>query len=314
MSRRAFTLIELLVVIAIIAILVSLLLPAVQQAREAARRSQCRNNLKQIGLALHNYHDVHTTLPPGHIMNGACSRQYGSWVVGLLPFVDQQNLRTLYVDTTDWWQALNQPARAVTVQAFLCPSDIGVEIFNTTLDFGFRGNYAANVGIGEYKRDRCASASAQVDLKPAAAFFTNSSKKLRDITDGTSNTAAICEIRKVNGNDSRGALFADTGTNLYSHRYPPNTSVFDVTERCVSQPEMKLGCTAGGSGGTFNISARSVHTGGVHILLFDGAVRFVSDNVDAGPTTPDTTTGLYDTAHVWKALSTLNSGEIIGDF
>jgi len=314
MRRHAFTLIELLVVIAIIAVLIALLLPAVQQARESARRSQCKNNLKQMGLALHNYHDTHGALPPGHIMSSNCGGQFGSWIVCILPFVDQQNLRNLYNDNYSWWTSQNQAARAVSVNVFTCPSDNGVEIFNATQDFGFRGNYAGNVGIGEYERGKCASSAVQTGLKPAGAFFPNSSRKLRDISDGTSNTAAVTEIRKAPANDSRGALFADSGTNLYSHRYPPNSNVFDQTERCVSMPDVNLGCTTNGSGGPHSLIARSSHTGGVQILMFDGSVRFVSENVNSGSGIADSTTGLYDTRPVWQAIATLASREVVGEF
>lgn len=297
--RSGFTLIELLVVIAIIAILIALLLPAVQQAREAARRSTCKNNLKQIGLALHNYYEANNAFPPGHILSSNCSRQFGSWVGGLLPYLEQQALREVYVDTTDWWRPANQNARSFKVDVLVCPSDVSVSTFNTPFDFGFRGNYAANVGIGTYSRSHCVSGPAHVGLSVKGPFILNSRTALNDITDGTSSTLAIAEIRRVKANDSRGALFADSGTNLYSHDFVPNATVDDLTERCVSQPDRGLPCTSNGSSGPHRLTSRSLHTGGAQGLLFDGSVRFFSENIDLS---------------IWQALASIDGGEVIGEF
>jgi len=166
--------------------------------------------------------------------------------------------------------------RGITIDAFLCPSDLDVEIFNSAYNFGFRGNYAANSGIGTYKREY--RPSAQDGLIVRGPFVHNYSAKFKTITDGTSNTAAVTEIRKVDADDSRGALFADAGTVQYCHDYTPNELVADITERCVS--EVDVPCTGGGSGGPHRMTARSSHPGGVNLLLFDGSVRFVSETVD----------------------------------
>ncbi len=290
-----FTLVELLVVIAIIGILIALLLPAVQAAREAARRAQCTNHLKQIGLALHNYHDAHKAFPLGHIMlgiNGVTTSQQGSWIKGLLPQMELKSVYDTFNHEAAWWQPANQTVRGIKISVFTCPSDIDAEIFNTAYDFGFRGNYAGNSGIGMYKREYRPSFQDQLTVR--GPFVHGFSARFSDLTDGTSNTAAVAEICKAKGNDSRGALFADSGTVQYCHDYVPNELVNDVTERCVS--ETKLPCTSGGSSGPHRLTARSKHPGGVNLLLFDGSVRFVSETIDRT---------------IWQAAASMSGGEAV---
>jgi len=288
-QKTGFTLVELLVVIAIIGILIALLLPAVQAAREAARRMQCSNNLKQIGVSLHNHHDTFKEFPEGLDFNG--SRPITSWVRGILPFMEQQAVYDLFDMNQEWWRPQNQPVRAVKLTELRCPSDINAETHNTAYDFGYRGNYAANTGLGLYKRADD-NPKSQTLLTIAGPFAPNYSASFGKISDGSSNTVAISEIRKADGNDGRGALFADPGSVLYTHDYLPNELVADLTERCVS--EEKAPCSPAGSSG-YRLTARSDHPGGVNLLLFDGSVRFASETVSRP---------------VWQAAATMSEGEV----
>ena len=278
--QRGFTLIELLVVIAIIAILIALLLPAVQQAREAARRSQCRNNLKQIGLALHNYHDTSRCFPPGLIDVVVVSGQYHNllgWATFILPFVDQGPLYNQisahngFDSTTGAWEvALNNAGTPVPfietdvartpLAAYQCPSDTMGGI-NTEMGAGVYGgsNYVACVG----------------DLfQPAnsfrGVFFTNSSTSMRDITDGSSNTFLAGE-RRTNGPQIGsiwiGALQAGTnGSNSIGRRMSAVSAATNLN--AVYQIN-----------GTDYAAFSSMHEGGAHFLMGDGTVRFVSENI-----------------------------------
>ncbi|MGZ0174617.1 MAG: DUF1559 family PulG-like putative transporter [Planctomycetales bacterium] len=204
-SRRGFTLIELLVVIAIIAILVALLLPAVQQAREAARRAQCKSHLKQIGVALHNYNDVHSVLPPFFIhRTGNPSRiadpdKGANWLVFLLPYVDQESL---YSEWNFDIPANQNPGRMTELAAYKCPSDPKSSGNFCTYAGGdwARGNYGLNAspcnhGVGNNPNAGLGGMSG-----------ANQSIGIRDITDGTSNTIAVDELRAgLNDRDLRGS-------------------------------------------------------------------------------------------------------------
>ncbi|MFN0197420.1 MAG: DUF1559 domain-containing protein, partial [Planctomycetaceae bacterium] len=205
-KRKGFTLIELLVVIAIIAVLIALLLPAVQQAREAARRTQCRNNLKQVGLALHNYHDSHSAFPSGWIgVEAGIQSAHGGgsgvgWGTMILPYIDQANVYNLFNASVNIENPLNDAFRLTSLTVFRCPSDPQPQRWTIDKD-GSPGtaicelptaNYIA--AFGTENIDGCENA---VGTPPVASngqcqgngtFYHNSLIRIRDITDGTSNT------------------------------------------------------------------------------------------------------------------------------
>ena len=289
--RPAFTLIELLVVIAIIAVLVALLLPAVQQAREAARRSQCRNNLKQIGLAMQTYHADLNTLPPGAIQFPS-SLNESTWVTHILPYLDQLPL----FETVNWNQCFGCVPNTTTpsykvsytfLSGLKCPTDNDVEL---ALGLYARGNYAANTGMGTLK-------SMSVDTsRTNGPFVMNSRTRMSDFTDGTSNTVLVSELLNVPGNDFRGVMHYPEGP-LYQHDNSPNTSVPDQfrTSLCVSIPRAPcVGTYTAWNNRQILIAARSQHVGGIHSVMGDGVVRLFSDNTNLT---------------VWRSVSTHNGGD-----
>lgn len=287
LSRRSrgFTLVELLVVIAIIGILIALLLPAVQAAREAARRSQCTNNLKQIGLALHMHHDQKGNFPPGHIANGVAPRRMNdsTWITAILRYVEQQTLD----QQIDW---INEhfggahKVKEVTLTLFQCPSDVRPEP-NTVYDRCARGNYVANNGIGPMTEWWVAGEAFKLNqtiTREPGLFYANSKMNMSDIKDGTSHTAMVCEIRAVKDQkDGRGILHYTEGP-LYHHNYTPNSLSSDQvrTTWCASQPEAPcVGAFSGFNDRKLLLTARSSHPGGVNLLLADGSVHFVSETI-----------------------------------
>ena len=261
---RGFTLIELLVVIAIIAILIALLLPAVQQAREAARRSQCRNNLKQFGLAMHSYHEIHKCFPPGWVLASNGPIAFG-WGTFLLPQLDQKAIYTKIGPSGQSIPAIT-PANSEYLQAklpaFRCPSDGGT---STNPYFGnySTSNYVANWRISNY----------------------NTSVSLSHIKDGTSSTLMIGE-RFLDPNDPArrsvgGCVFGkgSAGTRAsptFWVKHGPNRSLAQTTS-----------ATAPGSGipGTncHRFGLTSEHPGGLHVLMCDGSVRFINNNISSNP-------------------------------
>ena len=266
-QRRAFTLIELLVVIAIIAILIALLLPAVQQAREAARRSQCKNNLKQIGLALHNYEETYTTLPPMVVGPAAATAPEFAWSVMILPQLDQAPLYDQLNTTTNTMQNVitaNPNLFFTPLTVFLCPSDPGMSVnenrpfpngMGTNLRFA-KSNYPGNHG----------------DAGNTGVFIDNRSIRFRDVTDGLSNTIFVGE--RASGEGAFAALWAGiTNTpNVVQSQAVRGNSLYRLQDG-----ESFTGATAP------NEAFTSEHAGGVHFLLGDGTVRFISDNIHWTP-------------------------------
>ena len=305
-KRRGFTLVELLVVIAIIGVLVGLLLPAVQSAREAARRMQCTNNLKQIGLAMHNFHSTYQRFPPGYIWAApTLGGNETTWLTHILNYVEQNNLVNTGSLTVDMSNAgnINETMNSGFVAFMKCPSDIDVGLTSTaTHKYRARGNYVGNSGVGPMTEfDRVLQPA-----RPLGVFYLNSLIRIGDITDGSSNTIIVSEIRKVvtasegtAGGDCRGVMHYPEGSTFQFNR-PPNSLVPDeLRSLYCTNTNPNVPCI--GTFTTFNprrliMTARSSHTGGVNASLGDGSVRFVSNSIDL---------------LTWQALSSPNGGEVI---
>lgn len=283
--RFGFTLIELLVVIAIIAVMISLLLPAVQQAREAARRSQCQNHLKQIGLALHNYHDLHRTLPPAAVFSGydtapthsASDQAAYGWSAFVLPQLDQAPLfEQLNVNGRELHLLLQDPSARRLVQiplaVFRCPSDDGEEL-NTQRRFtnsvygntsAATSNYVASLGT-IWKTSQNWINGRQ---DPFGVMWGSSRIGFHQIVDGTSHTILVGERDST----SKAATWIGTrnynGTGDGGLRFVAATSVAKIND-----------LTADGTGGY-----SSQHEGGAYFLFADGHVAFISENIHFDPT------------------------------
>lgn len=327
---RGFTLIELLVVIAIIAILIALLLPAVQQAREAARRTQCRNHLKQLGLALHNYHDVFNQFPRGAYGVGwastsnpctAVNASPGNWGSEweghsvhwmLLPYMDQAPLYNQLDQNASWTRDCNNlgpnslnltRAARTKIPAFNCPSDLAMPVIDGT------NNYCFSVGPHVGWND--VTPANQVGM-----FSRRFSKAVRDVIDGLSNTIAAGEIIKGDVENTRYTFGTDYIRNqalptgmvvkptvammqAYSNQCAAGTAdhrsdagrnwaspmMYDTLFNTLAPPNTPFhtchicaGCGRGDASGQW--PARSRHTGGAHFLMGDGAVKFISENMD----------------------------------
>lgn len=300
-ARRGFTLIELLVVIAIIAILVALLLPAVQQAREAARRSQCKNNLKQIGIALHNYHDVHSVLPPGWVSvdAGAHSAHDGvngaGWGLMVLPSMDQANLYEEFNPNVSIADPANASIRSQLLSVYRCPSDpqpdfwpIHEEGTTTVLANLPIANYVAAFGTEELDGCENAPGTAPVlangQCRSDGIFYHNSKVRFRDITDGTSNTFMAGE-RRTDPNAM--PAWYSTWVGMVPEGEEAFQRILGVFDHPPNDPAAHLD------------DFSSQHTGGAHFLLADGHVRFVSENVDHG---------------VYLGVGTISGEEVLGEF
>ncbi len=327
--RRGFTLIELLVVIAIIGVLVALLLPAVQQARESARRTECRNKLKQLGLGLHNYLSSAGVFPPGTVngsangpddatgKNGSGSPGIGGpWICHLLPYIDQAPLYGNFAkivseraEAVDWFGNGTYAATPIGnthLGIMDCPTHPRNEerLSNgTNMEDLARGNYAACYGKSTY-------AYANT-TQPAlgGVFGSNSRNSMADIMDGSSNTLMLSELRYRTPSSSgpstadiRGTWsYGSMGANIFSAQTGPNSAVADLLWGCRSMPSENMPCasTTGTTIGTAYAAARSYHTGGVHVCMADGAVRFASENMDL---------------QLWQALGSRGGSEPVGDF
>ena len=305
--RSAFTLIELLVVIAIIAILIGLLLPAVQKVREAAARIQCQNNVKQIGTALHNYHSAYGTLPPGSNTSGFTALSL------LLPFFEQDNLYRQINFTVAANSSANAGPTGTTIEILLCPSD-----HTSQLPAGQGGNnYFANYGTEPFFFQNRSVANGVFALREPSGGV-----RLTDITDGTSNTAAFTELRKGDWNNAIHS--PQDWLNTSSAGLP--TTVDQAYALCQSVDPTNLKYQWLSAGGEwlndnatgiayihcgvpnstncgfpanlrFCVNANSDHTGGLNMALCDGSVRFVANGISLS---------------TWRALGTRSGGEVLG--
>ena len=300
-QKRGFTLVELLVVIAIIGILIALLLPAVQAAREAARRMSCSNNLKQLGLALHNYHDTHKRFAPGAIhMTSATPPENcrdanwgATWILMVLPFVEQSTLQDQYNFSlrarTGNATTPNNSVTRENVAALACPSHDRLT-GRLTQDFdGFaKGNYAACAGAG-----RIINVSDYNDrsLRGVFSAVRQYGARFAEITDGSSNVVMLSELVADNtGGDMRGAwgwcagpMFSGRANCGGARIFTPSTKQFMDCSHYASNDtsntsfHVRNNPDAEVDGG---VGARSYHPGGVHVCLADGSVRFLSETIE----------------------------------
>jgi len=319
-NQRGFTLIELLVVIAIIAILIALLLPAVQQAREAARRTQCKNHLKQLGLALHNYHDTHSAFPPGCITvidvgnsssahdvwtealatTGNTNYHGTSWMLQILPFMDQAPLYNSWNFATNFIG--NSSVAETNIPAFYCPSrrvrirarDLAIQPNGHTqggTDYGvcvggynsaqdFTCEHPVHKVIGETGGS---VAESTWDGGDRGLFWGNSFTRLSDAGDGSSNTIMTGEMQRL------------TSSTCGSQRSQDGWAIGGIANLF----DTDINSNGGGMNNGFYQSPGSRHEGGAHFGMADGAVRFISENISAV---------LFD------ALGSANGDEVIGEF
>lgn len=324
-SQTGFTLVELLVVIAIIGVLVSLLLPAVQQAREAARRMTCSNRLKQLQLAIHNYHDTFLVFPPGAIngrpddnpngAHGSGTPAIGaSWNLMILSHIEQPALHEGFMvianeraEVTDWLGNGTYTSQGITVgkeqlDAMNCASHPSTEdrlANGTGLEDLARGNYSACYGKAGYGKIHTQTGDE------GGVFGTNAGFNMKDITDGTANTIALSEL-KFRLSNSSGPSYQDTrgtwaypvmGADIFSTKTGPNSTTPDGVWGCRNFPQEGMPCVQIGSPYTEMYSAaRSYHPGGVMGAMADGSVRFFAETVDLT---------------IWQGLGTRGGREVV---
>ncbi|MCH2200341.1 MAG: DUF1559 domain-containing protein [Fuerstiella sp.] len=330
-KRRGFTLIELLVVIAIIAVLISLLLPAVQQAREAARRTQCKNNLKQIGLALHNYLDANTKFPPAFVSDiNHDNTPGGEWSVHarIMPFLEQANLYNTADLSLAYGDAANQGIATQRVATYLCPSELQD---TTRLSGGVPIHYPVSYG---YNGGTWQVWDNTAQTPGNGAFTTNHAFLPRDFPDGMSNTLGFSEVKAYTPYNRDGdngtatipntgaevtALIALGGSNKKNsgHTEWVDGRVHQTGFTTTLPPNSKVTVPGGADGmdgdytscredkscatSTFAaVTSRSYHTGGmVQSLLMDGSVRSFSEGI---------------ALTTWRNLGARNDGQVLGEF
>lgn len=266
MKRAGFTLIELLVVIAIIAVLVALLLPAVQQAREAARRSQCKNNLKQIGLALHNYESSTRIFPFGVLGNSgtaSLANPLHTWHSQILPYLEQQTLSASYRYDRPHNDPLNAAAVLTKVPGFLCPSHTN---HDPVSGLWGQNHYAGNAGTVSGAND--------------GVFYPSSNVRIRDLTDGTSQTIMAAEIAHDLGGWARGTTGGGGGGGG-GQGYARSVIRWWKASPACARAGLNPPITSCNNSVERSQQFSSLHVGGLHALMGDGRVVFLSENMDS---------------------------------
>jgi prepilin-type N-terminal cleavage/methylation domain-containing protein len=340
-KRTAMSLIELLVVIAILGVLFALLLPAVQRVREAANRAFCRNNLKQMGIALNNYHDTQGSFPPGITVQGTNNLEMGSFCgfVPLLPFLEQDNLFNRWDLGGTWYEPPNAALVSTELKVFYCPSNRTHGTIDMSFLVPFAGRPLPNLAAADYLLCKGANAAlcemTQVPSEARGVFDVNTHTRLTDITDGTSNTFAIGEGA---GNNPRFGI---------RHFYPDTTPAKDLFpgQSALIDQSWSSGPTATRAlhslgllqGGCLGVTAQR----GGYTPPFDERLNnplgLPALDCNNGCTNSGTVPGTYDTisgfrsAHLvcdgsvrfvtdavspdtYRALSTISGGEVLGDY
>jgi prepilin-type N-terminal cleavage/methylation domain-containing protein len=319
-NRRGFTLIELLVVIAIIAILIGLLLPAVQKVREAAARAKCQNNLKQLSLAMHNYADANRVLPYGartgpndpYSGPGAWYDDHG-WYTGTLPYIEQGAVKALINDKLSLSDNANELGRRAKIPQFACPSDIGLQEneWPSVTWARVRGNYVVNFGNTTYGQ----TAKGGVQFGGAPFMFAKG-RAITDIKDGTSNTLMMSEVIVIETmNTGWHGPMSDFQTSLGGQTFegwntPNSKTRDDIARTCppvsamngIIEQTSTPGCNLiGGNSATIfqSIAARSKHSQGVNAASCDGSVRFYRNDIALA---------------TWRALTTAEGGDLVDNF
>jgi prepilin-type N-terminal cleavage/methylation domain-containing protein/prepilin-type processing-associated H-X9-DG protein len=347
MKRTAFTLVELLVVIAIIAILIGLLLPAVQKVREAAARSKCANNLKQIGLALHHHHDAVGWFPPGFTVKGTDNLEMGGFggFIPLLPYLEQENWFRRWDPDRTWYESPNFDIVSVEVKVFYCPSNRSGGVIDMSFLVPIAGRPLPNLAASDYLLCKGANAAlCEFSPLPSAArgaFDVNTRTRLTDITDGTSTTFAVGEGA---GNNPR------FGIRRYYQDTAPATGFFSGQSHLIDQswssgPAATAALNSLGMMGGSCLGITAIRGGQADPFdePMNRALVLPSFDYNNGCVNAGTAPGTYDTTggfrsvhpggcqflfcdgsvrfvsetvrpETYRALSTIAGGEVVGDF